>query len=228
MYDMNKKKALVLCTGNSCRSIMAEALINAKLGDCVEAQSSGVKASGKVNPSAQALLERKGVWRPEYHSKTIDTVLDTPFDLVITVCDNARETCPVFPKAVKTIHVGFEDPSGKVEAEYEKTYELIEKELLPTVKQELCNTGINMQKNVSKTNNGVKINFTGGVQKQNIVQMVQNCATGQCECMSDETKAKVKDMQVEGNDGNVELKLEGEVSVEEIEAALSRSKVLNK
>ena len=133
-----KKKVLVLCTGNSCRSIMAEALINAKLGDCVEAQSSGVKASGKVNPHAKALLKEKGYWRDEYHSKTIDTVLDTPFDLVITVCDAAKETCPMFPKAAKTIHVGFEDPSGKAEPEYEKTLNLIEKELLPVVKEELC------------------------------------------------------------------------------------------
>ena len=84
-----------------------------------------------------------------------------------------------------------------------------------------------MKKSVSKTQNGVKISFTGGVQKQNIVKMVENCATGQCECMSDETKGKVKDMKVEGSDGNVELNLEGGVSVEEIEAALARSKVIN-
>ena len=71
-----KKNVLILCTGNSCRSIMAEALINVKLGDCVVAQSSGVKASGKVNPHAQALLESKGYWRDEYHSKVIETVLD--------------------------------------------------------------------------------------------------------------------------------------------------------
>lgn len=134
----NKKHVLILCTGNSCRSIMAEAMINAKMGNCVEAQSSGVKASGKVNPHAQALLESKGEWREEYHSKVIETVLDTPFDLVVTVCDAAKETCPMFPKAVKTIHVGFEDPSGKAEEEYEKTYDLIEKELLPIIKKELC------------------------------------------------------------------------------------------
>lgn len=133
-----KKNVLVLCTGNSCRSIMAEALINAKLGDCVVAQSSGVKASGKVNPHAQALLESKGYWRDDYHSKVIETVLDTPFDLVVTVCDHANETCPMFPKAVKTIHVGFEDPSGKELEEYEKTFDLIEKELLPIIKEELC------------------------------------------------------------------------------------------
>lgn len=132
-----KKNVLILCTGNSCRSIMGEALINAKLGETIFAQSSGVKASGKVNPYAQALLESKGYWREEYHSKVIETVLDTAFDLIITVCDNAKETCPMFPKAVKTIHLGFEDPSGKAQEEYEKTLTLIEKELLPLVKEEL-------------------------------------------------------------------------------------------
>jgi arsenate reductase len=132
------KNVLILCTGNSCRSIMGEALINAKMGDCVYAQSSGVKASGKVNPHAQALLEEKGYWRSEYHSKVIDTVIDTPFDLVVTVCDHAHETCPMFPKAVKTIHVAFEDPSGKEVEEYAKTLALIEETLLPIIQSELC------------------------------------------------------------------------------------------
>jgi len=84
-----------------------------------------------------------------------------------------------------------------------------------------------MEKKVFKTGNGVKINFTGGVQKQNIVTMVQNCSTGQCECMSDDTKAKIKDMKVSGADGDVALNLEGDVSVEEIQAALAKSKVIN-
>jgi len=135
-----KKQVLILCTGNSCRSIMAEAVVNAKLGECVEAQSSGVKASGKVNPNAQSLLESKGYWRDEYHSKVIETVLNTPFDLIITVCDAAKESCPVFPKAVKTMHIGFEDPSGKEFEEYEKTLALIEKELLPVIEKELCDS----------------------------------------------------------------------------------------
>ncbi|NCO01697.1 MAG: arsenate reductase ArsC [Epsilonproteobacteria bacterium] len=133
-----KKKVLILCTGNSCRSIMAEALINAKLGACVEAQSSGVKASGTVNPHAKALLESKGYWREGYHSKVIESVLDTAFDLVVTVCDHAKETCPMFPKAIKTIHIGFDDPSGKDVSEYEKTLDLIETELLPIIKKEFC------------------------------------------------------------------------------------------
>jgi len=84
-----------------------------------------------------------------------------------------------------------------------------------------------MQKNVSKTNSGVKINFLGKVQKQNIVTMVQNCSTGACECMSDDTKAKIKDMKVDGVDGDVELSLEGDVSISEIQEALAKSKVIN-
>jgi len=221
-----KKNVLILCTGNSCRSIMAEAMINAKMGKEVYAQSSGIQASGKVNPNAQALLESKGEWRDEYHSKVIETVLDTAFDLVVTVCDAAKESCPVFSNAVKSIHVGFEDPSGKAEIEYEKTYDLIEKELLPIIKSQIFKGNI-MQKNVTKTGSGVKINFLGSVEKQNIVSMVQNCSTGACECMSDETKAKIKDMKVDGSDGDVELSLEGDLSVAEIQEALAKSKVIN-
>ena len=85
-----------------------------------------------------------------------------------------------------------------------------------------------MNKNVFKTGEGVKIAFTGSVEKQNIVKMVENCATGQCECMSDATKAKITNMQVSGKDGEVHLDLSGDVSKEEIEAALAKSKVINK
>jgi arsenate reductase len=106
------KKVLILCTGNSCRSIIAEALINAELKG-ISAESSGVKASGRVNPNAKKLLEQEGIWKETYHSKTLDTVIDNEYDLVVTVCDHAHETCPIFPKPVKTIHVGFEDPDGK-------------------------------------------------------------------------------------------------------------------
>ena len=132
-----KKKVLILCTGNSCRSIMAEALLNAKMGEYLEAQSSGVKASGKVNPNAQRLLEKEGLWRENYHSKVIEELLESTFDLVVTVCDHAYETCPMFPNATKTLHISFEDPSGKAEVEYEKTLRLIEKKLLPKIKQEV-------------------------------------------------------------------------------------------
>jgi len=84
-----------------------------------------------------------------------------------------------------------------------------------------------VKKSVDTTQNGVKIMFTGEVKKRNIVKMVENCATGQCECMSEATKKKIRNMQVKGEDGSVELELTGDVAKEEIEAALKRSKVLN-
>ncbi len=84
-----------------------------------------------------------------------------------------------------------------------------------------------MDKSVKKIDDGVKISFMGEVKKQNIVTMVQNCSTGQCECMSDATKAKIQDMQVSGEDGAVELSLSGDISTQEIEEALAKSKVLN-
>jgi arsenate reductase len=128
------KKVLVMCTGNSCRSIIAEALINAKL-DGVVAQSCGVAASGRVNPNAKRVLEANGIWRESYHSKKLESVADEVFDLVVTVCDNAKESCPVFPKETKVVHIGFEDPDGKEYATFEETYALIEKELLPQIKE---------------------------------------------------------------------------------------------
>lgn len=130
------KKVLILCTGNSCRSIIAEALINAKL-EGISAESSGVKASGRVNPNAKKVLEQEGIWRNNYHSKTLDTVIDNDYDLVVTVCGHAQETCPMFPKPVKTIHVGFEDPDGKAYSAFEETLKLIRNELLPIVEKEL-------------------------------------------------------------------------------------------
>lgn len=130
------KKVLVLCTGNSCRSIIAEALINKHI-DGVSAQSAGVKASGRVNPNAKRVLEANGAWREEYRSKTLEEVLHVDFDLVVTVCDNAKESCPIFPKQTKIIHVGFVDPDGKEYEEFVKAYEEIKTTLLPIIKAEL-------------------------------------------------------------------------------------------
>ena len=84
-----------------------------------------------------------------------------------------------------------------------------------------------MNKNVLKTNEGVKISFTGFVQKEQIDKMVENCAKGQCECMSDETKSKIKGMEVSGVDGNIELNIQGDMSANEIKDALAKSKVIN-
>ena len=126
------KKVLILCTGNSCRSIIAEALINAKL-EGISSDSSGVKASGRVNPNAKKLLEEKGIWKEEYHSKVIETVIENDYDLVVTVCGHANENCPIFPKVTKVIHLGFEDPDGKEFEAFEDTYTSIEEVLLPKV-----------------------------------------------------------------------------------------------
>ncbi len=128
------KKVLILCTGNSCRSIIAEALINAKLNG-VTANSSGVKASGKVNPNAKKILIEKGIWKEEYYSKTLETVINNEYDLIVTVCSHANENCPIFPKVVKTIHIGFPDPDGKDFDAFIDTYNKIEKILLPKVKE---------------------------------------------------------------------------------------------
>jgi arsenate reductase len=130
------KKVLVLCTGNSCRSIMAEALINYYL-DGVVAYSSGVNASLKVNEKAKKVLKQNGIWDERYHSKTLDKVLDIEFDLVVTVCDNAKENCPIFPKKTKNLHISFKDPDGKDFKEFEKTYQNIKEKLLPKIKEVL-------------------------------------------------------------------------------------------
>ena len=131
------KKVLILCTGNSCRSIIAEALVNAKL-EGIEAQSAGVRASGKVNAYAKRVLEEEGIWSDTYHSKTVDDVLDINFDLVVTVCDHANEACPMFPKPIPKIHVGFSDPDGKDYGAFILTYQAIEAELLLIIKEKIA------------------------------------------------------------------------------------------
>jgi arsenate reductase len=130
------KKVLVMCSGNSCRSIIAEALINKDLDD-IKAYSCGVAPTRQVNPNAKKILELHSAWDDTLHSKHLDEVIDIPFDLVVTVCDQAKESCPVFPKPVKKIHIGFEDPDGKNFDEFKKTYNLMKKELLPKVAMEL-------------------------------------------------------------------------------------------
>ena len=130
------KNILILCTGNSCRSIIAEALVNKELAN-TKCFSSGVKASGKVNPNAKKVLEQNNCWEDNYHSKVIEDVMDITFDLVVTVCDNAKESCPTFPQKTKVIHIGFTDPDGKDFEEFEKTYQEIKNTLLPIVQKEI-------------------------------------------------------------------------------------------
>jgi arsenate reductase len=130
------KKVLVMCTGNSCRSIIGEALINKKL-EGIKAYSCGVNPSGNVNPYAKRVLEENGCWDDSYYSKHLDELKDVEFDLVVTVCSHADKTCPTFPKKTKTIHIGFEDPDGKEYSEFVKTFKEIEEVLLREVRNHL-------------------------------------------------------------------------------------------
>jgi arsenate reductase len=130
------KKALILCTGNSCRSIMAEALINKYLNN-MKAYSAGISATGIVNPNTKKVLEKEGAWLDEYYSKSLDKMSDIEFDLVVTVCDNAKESCPIYPKDTKVVHVGFDDPAGKEYEVFEETLQEIKQKLLPIVRKKL-------------------------------------------------------------------------------------------
>ena len=128
------KKILILCTGNSCRSIIAEALINDELGEKAKVFSSGVEASGQVNPTAKKILKINNIWRQEYHSKKLDTMLHIDFDIVVTVCDHASQKCPIFAGKARIVHQGFDDPHGGDFEAFELCYNQIKSQLVPYVK----------------------------------------------------------------------------------------------
>ena len=104
-----KLKLLYLCTGNSCRSQMAEGWTRHLEGDRIEPHSAGVDPS-TVDPRAVRVMQEAGVDISSQSSKRVEELMDIDFDLVITVCDHARETCPTLPGAPRSIHVGFDDP----------------------------------------------------------------------------------------------------------------------
>lgn len=106
-----KQRVLILCTGNSARSQMAEGLFRHEAGDRFEVFSAGTRPQG-VRPEAIAAMAEVGIDISGQHSKSVDEFSGQPLDLVITVCDNARESCPVFPADVKTLHWPFEDPAA--------------------------------------------------------------------------------------------------------------------
>lgn len=105
----DKLKILILCTGNSCRSQMAEALINHLKGDHLQAFSAGVRPHG-LDPRAVAVMAEIGLDISGGRSKDVSEFMDRDFDYVVTVCDNAKENCPFFSGPVKRLHVGFDDP----------------------------------------------------------------------------------------------------------------------
>ena len=109
-----RRRLLVLCTGNSCRSQMAEGFINHLLGGEWEAQSAGTVPAARVNPLAVRVMAEVGVDISGQRPKHVDAMVDQRWDLVVTVCDSARETCPYFPHPGEQIHVGFSDPAEVV------------------------------------------------------------------------------------------------------------------
>ena len=106
-----KKRVLILCTGNSARSQMAEGLLEHDAGDRFEVESAGTKP-GHVRPEAIAVMKELGIDISDHRSKHVDEFRDQSFDYVLTVCDNAKESCPVFPGHSNRIHKAFEDPAA--------------------------------------------------------------------------------------------------------------------
>jgi arsenate reductase (thioredoxin) len=115
----NKYRVLFLCTGNSCRSQMAEGLTNALLGEQWQASSAGTQPSGYVHPLAIQALKEIGIPHHGF-SKSVERFKDTPFDLVITLCDDADQNCPVWLGKGKRLHIGFPDPAEVQGSEAEK------------------------------------------------------------------------------------------------------------
>jgi len=108
-----KQRVLFLCTHNSCRSQMAEGLINHYLGDSFYAFSAGTEAT-HVNPLAIEVIGELGIDISKHYSKTLDIFSGEQFDYVITLCDSANELCPVFFGGVQRVHIGFDDPSRTI------------------------------------------------------------------------------------------------------------------
>ena len=107
---MSRLKILFLCTGNSCRSQMAEGWAHALKGDVIESYSAGIETQG-MNPNAIKVMAEAGVDISSQHSKNVEELKDVPFDVVVTVCGHANETCPMWLGGkARVVHVGFDDP----------------------------------------------------------------------------------------------------------------------
>jgi len=115
----NKPLVLILCTGNSCRSHLAEGILRAAAGDLIEVASAGSKPAGYVHPNSIEVLKEIGVDISTHHSKHMDEFLNRPVDTVITVCGNADQACPMFPGQLHRFHWGFEDPAHATGTEEE-------------------------------------------------------------------------------------------------------------
>lgn len=139
MTDRNttasRKTVLILCTGNSCRSQMAEAILSHELGTKVRALSAGTRPQPKVADGAIEALKLAGLPTQGLYPKDVTAVMDEAIDLVVTVCDNARESCPIFPRPVPRIHLPFPDPHGEPLESFVQVRDDIRTRLLPAVRQ---------------------------------------------------------------------------------------------
>ena len=120
MSDTSKPRILVLCTGNSCRSHLAEGLLRATAGDLFEVHSAGSKPAGYVHPLAIRVMAEIGIDISGHRSKSMNEFLQTPIETVITVCGHADQACPVFPGQVNRHHWPFEDPAHATGSEEEQ------------------------------------------------------------------------------------------------------------
>jgi arsenate reductase len=125
MRDQDKYRVLVLCTGNSARSQMAEGLINAQLADRFVAFSAGTRPAGYVHPQAIAALREIGIDISQRRSKSAEEFRQAPFDVVITVCDDAAENCPVWLGQGQRVHIGFPDPAAAAPAQQAQQFRLV-------------------------------------------------------------------------------------------------------
>jgi arsenate reductase len=134
-----KPKILVLCTGNSCRSQMAEGYLRHFLHDKADVYSAGIEAHG-VNPRAIAAMKEDGIDISNHTSNKIDDYSHLEFDYVITVCDNAKENCPYFPAKAKVLHHNFPDPAKATgtEEEIKKAFRLV-REMIKSYVQQFVN-----------------------------------------------------------------------------------------
>ncbi len=105
------KRVLILCTGNSCRSQMAEGLVNSDLADSWMARSAGTRPAPAVHPMAVRAMAEIDIDISTHVPEKVDIYVNDPWDLVVTVCDAAKESCPVFPGPVETLHISFQDPA---------------------------------------------------------------------------------------------------------------------
>ncbi len=134
---MSLPTVLVLCTGNSCRSQMAEVLLNHELAGKVRALSAGTKPQPKVADGAIEALKLAGLPTDGLYPKDVDAVMNEDIALVVTVCDNAKESCPIFPKPVRSIHLPFHDPHGEPLESFLKVRDDIRTRLVAAVREAL-------------------------------------------------------------------------------------------